>query len=159
MFWVDERFVSQRSNNSNFKLVKKHLINKINISRKNIFPVNTQKNTINESANDYEKSIKKYFRNKKVSFDLILLGMGSDGHIASIFPDNIDLKSNRMISIILRKDFKRITLNLNFINKAKKIFLWLNNKKKSNIYKKIRNKIKIPVNYLKKSKTILFLIK
>ena len=76
--------------------------------------------------------------------------MGSDGHIASIFPDNIDLKSNRMISIILGKDFKRITLNLNFINKAKKIFLWLNNKKKSNIYKKIRNKIKIPVNYLKK---------
>ena len=159
LFWVDERFVSQGSNNSNFRLVKKHLINKINISRKNIFPVNTQKNTVNESAIDYEKSIKKYFRSKKVSFDLILLGMGSDGHIASIFRDNIDLKSNRMISVILGKDYKRITLSLNFINKAKKIFLWLNNKKKSNIYKKIRNKIKVPVNYLKKSKTILFLIK
>ena len=158
LFWGDERYVSQRSNNSNFKLAKKYLINKININKKNIFAVDTRKNTVNTSAKDYEKRIKKYFKNQKISFDLILLGMGSDGHIASLFPNNINLKTNRITSAILRKDFKRITLNLNVINKAKKIFLWLNNKKKSNIYKKIKNKKKIPVNYLKKSKTNLFLI-
>ena len=51
-----------------------------------------------------------------------------------------------------------ITIAYASVNKAKKIFLWLNTKKKSNIYKKIKNKKKIPVNYLKKSKTNLFLI-
>ena len=158
LFWGDERYVSQRSNNSNFKLAKKYLIDKININKKNIFAVNTRKNTVNTSAKDYEKRIKQYFKNQKVSFDLILLGMGSDGHIASLFLNNINLKTNRITSAILRKDFKRISLNLNVINKAIKIFLWLNNKKKSNIYKKIKNKKKIPVNYLKKSKTNLFLI-
>ena len=158
LFWGDERYVSQRSNNSNFKLAKKYLIDKININKKNIFAVNTRKNTVGASAKNYEKKIKQYFKNKKISFDVILLGMGSDGHIASLFPNNANVKTNKIASSILRKDFKRITLNLNTINKAKKIFLWLNNKKKSDIYKKIRNKKKIPVNYLKKSKTNLFLI-
>ena len=158
LFWGDERYVSQQSNNSNFKLAKKHLINNININKKNIFSVNTQKNTLNASAKDYEKRIKQYFKNQKISFDLVLLGMGSDGHIASLFPNNINLKTNAITSAIFKKDLGRITLNLNVINKAKKIFLWLNNKKKSNIYKKIKNKRKIPVNYLKKSKTNLFLI-
>ena len=158
LFWSDERYVSQKSNNSNFRLVKKHLINKINIDRKNIFPINTQKKSASEAAKDYEKMIKKYFRNKKVSFDLILLGMGLDGHIASIFPDNKNLKTNKIISVVSRKDFKRITLNLNTINNAKKIFLWINRKKKSNVYKKIKSKKEIPVNYLNKSKTNLFFI-
>ena len=158
LFWGDERYVSQQSNNSNFKLAKKYLIDKININKKNIFAVNTRKNTVNTSAKDYEKRIKRYFKNQKISFDLVLLGMGSDGHIASLFSSNINLKTNRITSAVLREDFRRITLNLNVINKAKKIFLWLNNRKKSNIYRKIKNKKKIPVNYLKKSKTNLFLI-
>ena len=159
LFWGDERYVSEKSNNSNLYLVKKYLINKINIKKKNIFAINTKTISPIDSSNDYTKRIKRYFKNKKICFDLILLGMGSDGHIASIFKDNNDLKTSKISSVIFRDDFYIITLNLKTINKAKKIFLWLNNKKKSDIYKKIRKNKKIPVNFLKKNKTDLFIIK
>ena len=158
LFWGDERFVSKRSANSNFRLVKKNLLDKIDISRKNIFYVDTKKIDSYTSAKNYENKIKRFFKNKKVSFDLILLGMGSDGHIASLFPDNLNLKTNKIVSHVLRKDFQRITLNLNVINRAKKIFLWLNTKTKSNTYRKLKNNKKLPVNYINKDKTNLFLI-
>ena len=131
-------------------------MDRINIKNKNLYYVNTNRKTVAESANNYEKKIKKYFKNKKISFDLILLGMGNDGHIASIFPEKINFKVKKITGFVIRKDFKRITLNLNTINKSKKIFLWLNNKKKSIIYKKLILKKLIPVNYLKKSSTTIF---
>ena len=158
LFWTDERYVSFKSNNSNFKMVKRFLINKINIKKKNIFFIDTLKKSAESSASDYAKKIKKNFINKQISFDLILLGMGTDGHIAYIFPNSLSLKSKKIVSVISRKDFKRITLNLRIINKAKKIFLWLNNKKKSSIYNNIKKNKKKPVNLLMKNKTLLFLI-
>ena len=68
------------------------------------------------------------------------------------------LKTNRVISPVIRKDFKRITINLKIINKAKNIFLWLNNKKITKIFKKIIKNKNVPVSNLKKSSTTLFLI-
>ena len=42
------------------------------------------------AAKNYDKKDKKYFLTRKLSFDIVLLGMGDDGHIASIFPGEID---------------------------------------------------------------------
>ena len=158
-FWGDERCVDHKSKNSNYNLVKKHLLNKIKINIKNIYSINTKNKNVNWSALNYEKVIKKYFDNRKKSFDIILLGMGPDGHIASIFEDQMYLKTNRVISPVIRKDFKRITINLKIINKAKNIFLWLNSKKQTKIFKLLeRDKKKIPVYFLKKRKTIIYTI-
>jgi 6-phosphogluconolactonase len=154
LFWGDERFVSQNSNNSNYKLVKRYLLKKINIKKKNIYFINTKKRNVAMSALDYQNQIKKYFKKKKISFDLILLGMGLDGHVASIFPNNLN-KSN-ICSPVIRKDFKRITLNLKIINKSKMIILWLNTKKSSLIYKNFNNQKKIPVNYLNEKKLSIY---
>ncbi len=158
IFLSDERFVSENSVNSNFKLIKKLLLSKIIISEKNIFSINTRKKNVNISSHDYEKKIKKYFENKKISFDLVVLGMGFDGHIASIFPGSKNLVSSKIVGSINRKDYKRITLNLKTINNAKNIYLWLNTKNKSNSFKKMKNKSKLPVNKIKKNKLSLFMI-
>ena len=83
-FWGDERFVSKKSIYSNYNLAKKYFLKNIKINKKQVFSVNTEKN-YNKSCKDYKKKIIKYFNYKKISFDLILLGMGEDGHIASIF--------------------------------------------------------------------------
>ena len=155
-FIGDERFVPSRSKYSNFRLAHKYLIKKIKIKKKNIYFINTDKKKIIESVIDYEKKIRKYFNNRKVSFDLILLGMGIDGHIASIFSNNLNLKTNKICSANTQKDFKRITLNLKTINNSKKIILWLNNKNIVRIYKKIRYKKKVPVNCLDKRKISIF---
>ncbi len=158
LFWGDERYVHQLSKNSNFNLAKNEFIKKIRINKKNIFPINTTKK-ISECSNEYSKIIKKYFRNKKIYFDYCLLGMGKDGHIASLFPNSKNLYKKFITKPVMRKDFSRITIGLNIINSSKKILLWLNNKSISMIYlKKKKEGKKIPVNNLNKKNTIIYKI-
>ena len=158
-FWGDERYVSHLSKNSNYKLAHDLLIKKIKIKKKNLYPIKTDKISFKKSSVDYENKIKKYFYRKKISFDLFLLGMGNDGHIASLFPNSESLKKKFIAATITRKDFKRITLSLDIINKSKKIILWLNNKYKSKAFDKKKKLGKeIPVNNLNKKNTVIFKI-
>jgi 6-phosphogluconolactonase/glucosamine-6-phosphate isomerase/deaminase len=83
--------------------------------------------------------------------------MGEDGHVASIFPNSDELSRKFISRPVVRKDFKRITLSLNLINNSKKIIVWLNNKNKANKFNKlIYEGKKIPINNLKKNKTLIF---
>ena len=158
LFWGDERYVSQKSKHSNYKLAYDNLIKKIKISKKNIFQIETNKDILNSSKN-YSNKIKKYFTNKTKSFDYFLLGMGADGHVASIFPHSNEINEKFIAKQVLRKDFLRISLSLNIINNSKKIILWLNNNLKSKKYSQLRllGK-KIPVNNLDKKKMLIFKI-
>ncbi len=158
LFWGDERYVSHQSRNSNFKLAFNEFIKKIEIDKKNVFPIKTNK-SISKCSADYSKEIRKYFKYKKINFDYCLLGMGEDGHIASIFPNTKNLYNKFITKPVTRRDFKRITLGLNVINNSKKILLWLNSKSKSKIYFKIKKEgKKIPVNNLNNRKTIIYKI-
>ena len=135
-FIGDERFVKESSKNSNIGMCKKYLLNKIKISKNQIYNISTQKLTISQSVVEYENKIKNYFSNKKVKFDLVVLGIGNDGHIASLFKNNIQKKNNKNVKFVKRKDFFRISLTLKCINKSKNIFLWAPGEKNS-IVKKI----------------------
>ena len=159
-FWGDERYVSNKSIHSNYCLANKTLFKYINIKNKQIFPVNTAKPSAKKSSLDYSNKIKRYFGKKKISFDIFLLGMGNDGHIASIFPNDLQKKSNKITRSVLRNDFERITINLKKINNSKFIFLWLNTKKKVKNFFKIRNNNnkQIPVNNIKRKNIVLFLL-
>ncbi len=158
LFWGDERYVSRQSKNSNYRLAFNEFIKKIKINKKNIFPIKTHL-SISKSSAEYSSTLKKYFKYKKINFDYCLLGMGKDGHIASLFPNSEDLYKKFITKPIVRKDFKRITIGLNIINNSKKILLWLNNKSKSKIYLKLKKEgKKIPVNNLNKKNTIIYKI-
>ncbi len=158
LFWGDERYVSHLSKNSNYKLANDELIKKIEINKKNIYAIKTQK-PISVCSADYSFKIKKYFKNRKIIFDYCLLGMGGDGHIASLFPDSKNLYKKFITKPIIRNDFKRITLGLNIINNSKKIILWINNRSKSKIYLKLKKEgKKIPVNNLNKRNTVIYKI-
>jgi len=159
LFWGDERFVPKKSKNSNYQLVHKHLLKKIKINNKQIYFINTKNKSAQLSAKNYEKKLIAYFKKNKIVFDLILLGMGNDGHIASIFTEDLNNNSKKIVKSVIRKDFRRITLSLNTINKAKSIFLWLNSKKQTKKFKLYeRNKKNVPAYLLKKKKTIIFTI-
>ena len=159
LFWGDERFVSNKSKNSNFKLANDLFIKKVKIKKQNLFYINTKRKDINQSSVEYQNKIKNYFKNKKIKFDICLLGMGNDGHVASIFPNTNILKKKSIVSAVNRGDFKRITIGLKVINNSKKIFLWLSKKSKTSIFKKLRLKgKKIPINNLNKKKLYCFLI-
>ena len=157
-FIGDERYVNETSKNSNINMCKKYLLNKIKISNKQIYKISTNHKKIYNSVNDYNNKIKKYFFNKKVSFDLILLGIGNDGHIASLFNNNIKKKSNKNIISVKKKDFFRISLTLKCINNSKAIFLWAPGKEKKQIVRKILLdlKYKYPASHLKKENNFLF---
>ena len=157
-FIGDERYVNEASKNSNIKMCKKYLLDKIKVSNNQIYKISTNKKSIKKSIMDYEKKIKKYFLNKRVVFDLVLLGIGNDGHIASLFRKNINQKSNKNINFVRRKDFLRITLTLKCLNNSKSIFLWAPGKEKSNIVKKILfdKKFKYPASFLKEKNNFLF---
>jgi len=157
-FIGDERYVKENSRYSNIHLCKKYLLNNLKIQSKQIFKVTTNNKSIKKDTKNYQNKIKKYFLNKKISFDLILLGIGIDGHIASLFKNNIDKKNKNLVDYTEKDDFKRITLTLNCINDSNSIFLWAPGKRKSKIVKKILfdKNLKYPASYLKKDNNFLF---
>ena len=156
LFWGDERHVSNKSKNSNYKLAYDTFIKKIKIKKSNLYKIDTN-NNLNNSAQKYKRKIINYFKNNKNFFDCVLLGMGEDGHIASIFPNSKLIKEKFVVKAVKRKDFNRITISLNVINKSKKIILWLNSKFKSKIFDKYKRLGKhLPVNNLNRKKIIVF---
>tara|TARA_Y100000590_G_C15656270_1_gene990760 strand:- start:961 stop:1641 length:681 start_codon:yes stop_codon:yes gene_type:complete len=157
-FIGDERYVKESSKHSNIKMCKKNLLNNINISNNQIYKISTNKNSIKKDTYYYNSKIKKYFLNKKVAFDLILLGIGNDGHIASLFKENVNQISYKNVATVKKKDFSRITLTLKCINSCKMIALWAPGKRKSIIIKKILKdkKFRYPASYLKKVNNFLF---
>jgi len=157
-FIGDERCVSENSKHSNINMCKKNLLNKIPILNKQVYKISINKKEPGKISADYEKKIKKYFLRKKSSFDLVLLGIGKDGHIASLFKDNIDKKNKKIVDFVKRQDFFRITLTLRCLNNSKNIFLWAPGKNKSNIVKKIISdkKLSYPASFLKVKNKFLF---
>ncbi len=157
-FIGDERYVKESSKNSNIKLCKKYFLNKIRISKKQIFKVPTSSNSLKIDSFKYEKNIRNYFFKKKISFDLILLGLGKDGHIASLFKKNINKKNKKMVDFVKKKDFFRIKLTIKCINKSRYIYVWAPGKEKSIIIKKILsdNYLKYSASHLRKRNTFLF---
>ncbi len=157
-FISDERYVKEDSKHSNIKMCKKYLLNKIKITNKQIFKIPTNQKIIKNNVLNYEKKIKNYFFNKKVNFDLTLLGLGNDGHIASLFENNVKKKTNKNVIFVKRKDFFRISLSLKCLNNSKSIFLWAPGRKKLNIINKILldKNFKYPVSFLRKKNNFLF---
>ena len=81
----DERFVAPASEESNYKMANDALLKHVPVLKKNIFVIQTLKVTPAQSAVLYEQTLKKHISNKQ-PFDIILLGIGEEGHTASIFP-------------------------------------------------------------------------
>ncbi len=138
----DERFVAPTSEESNFKMANDALLKHVPVNKKNILAVQTLKVTPSQSAVLYEQALKKYITNKH-PFDMILLGIGEEGHTASIFPESelIGDKKNWVRNIwVQEKQMDRISFTLPFINRAKNIVFLISGENKAAIIKKIFSK-------------------
>ena len=157
-FFGDERCVSINSKYSNINMCKKNLLKKIPVSSSQIYEINIKNKKPKKISQEYEKKIKNYFNGKKVSFDLTLLGVGNDGHVASLFKNNVNKINKKNVDFVIKKDFKRITLTIKCINNSKNIFLWAPGRKKKKIIKNIINDKKFiyPASYLKSKNILLF---
>lgn len=85
IFWGDERYVPADDEQSNQRMVRQSLLDHVAIPLEHIHPIPFAA-TPQSAAQEYEKTLKNLFAGNIPSFDLILLGIGSDGHTASLFP-------------------------------------------------------------------------
>lgn len=138
LYWGDERCVPPTDDDSNFKMTKEHLLNIINIPQENIFRV-LGENEPTEEAKRYAELIEENLPHHDGNpvFDIIILGMGTDGHTASIFPHEIELlDSPNTCEVANHPDSgqKRVSLTGPVINTAKHVcFLVTGDNKKDRI--------------------------
>lgn len=125
LFWGDERKVPPTDAESNYKMAMDAGFKDMPIPKDHIFRMQAEKD-IQQSAALYEKTLLQVLPNK--SFDLVILGMGEDGHTASLFPHTEALHSKDCFVVanyIPQKDTWRMTLTFEAINQAKNIALYV----------------------------------
>ena len=116
IFWGDERFVPSNHPESNERMIREAWLNHISIPEGNIHALNTTANTAQAAAVMNEAHLKKFWQldaDQWPSLDLALLGMGDDGHTASLFPETKALHvSDRWVTVGNKGDNLRLTLTL-----------------------------------------------
>jgi len=124
-FWVDERWVALDDEKSNAKMTFETLLDKVPVNKEHIFPMYKEGISPEEYAKEYEQQIKNILGNEGI-FDFILLGMGDDGHTASLFPGEkvLDEHEKWVDAYYLKpQEMFRITLTAPIINKAENILV------------------------------------
>ena len=138
----DERFVPHSSNESNYKMANETFLKHVGIPKKNILVVPTEKITPIKAAQQYEATLKKHFSSKQ-PFDLVFLGIGEDGHTASVFPKSPLITDNRNWVQHVRveeKKMDRISFTIPFINRARNVAFLVSGAGKAAIVKKVFSK-------------------
>ncbi|KAI3467224.1 hypothetical protein Pfo_023887 [Paulownia fortunei] len=133
IFWADERVVAKSHADSNYKLAKDGLFSKVPIVPSHVHSINDSV-TAEQAAEDYEFVMRQLVRTRVISvseindcpkFDLVLLGMGPDGHVASLFPNHSVLNEKEQWVTFITDSPKpppeRITFTFPVINSASNV--------------------------------------
>ena len=142
VFWSDERFVPLDHEDNNSYMAKKLFLNQVPIPAENIFTPQVQMPPA-AAALQYEQMLKAFFKVGLPAFDIILLGMGEDGHTASLFPGtNIKKNHSTLVEAIIKNNdaVKRLTFTPQLINNAKRILVLVSGKNKASVLSKVLNK-------------------
>ncbi len=142
LFWVDERCVPPDSSESNYRMTKEALLSKVPIPSAQIFRMEGELDP-EQAAARYESAIRNCFRLEGAevpSFDLVALGMGPDGHTASLFPGTEALHElMRLVAAnyVPQKEMWRITLTAPVINHGRKVFFLIAGQDKAEMLHKV----------------------
>ena len=141
LFWVDERCVPPTNAESNYGMTYENLLKNVPIHDANIFPIQGEIDP-NTEAIHYQNVLDNQLpkQNGYPKFDLVLLGMGDDGHTASIFPNNMNLlHSELFVSVSMHpvSNQKRITLTGQIINQADEVVFLITGSSKADVLNQI----------------------
>jgi 6-phosphogluconolactonase len=139
LFWSDERNVPPNHSDSNYAMALKAGFDSLNIPQENIFRMQAETD-IEENAKVYENLILNKIPSQK--FDLVLLGIGEDGHTASLFPYTHGLHANKRLVIanfIPEKNIWRMSLTFECINAAKQSCVYVLGSNKAEILQRLLN--------------------
>lgn len=143
LFWVDERYVAPDSQWSNYKLAADTFLTKVGIPQENIHRIPTEYEDFKLAARHYEETIRGVFdlkENQIPEFDLIVLGMGAEGHTGSLFPNSyapFDTEDLACVVYVLDKKLNRITLTYPVLRAASHLVVLVSGEEKADILKEV----------------------
>jgi 6-phosphogluconolactonase len=142
-FWGDERHVPPDHPDSNYRMAFETMLARVPVPSKNVHRIKSEIGDAGEVAHEYEETLVQFFRLGKGQFprfDLVLLGMGSDGHAASLFPnsDVINEKERLVVAPWIEKLMSyRITLTPPVLNNAASVIFVVRGAEKANALREV----------------------
>jgi len=127
VFWSDERYVPPESEQSNYGVAKRALLDRVPIPREQVHPMPTLLPSPGETAEAYEEELMLQFSTQLPRFDLMIMGMGAEGHTASIFPHSPVLAEEYQTRFVVPVEVPadpplRLTMTLPVFNNAENLF-------------------------------------
>lgn len=123
-WWGDERYVAKDSNDRNAKQARTAFLNYLNVAESNIheFPASDSGLSVDAARKVFEEQLVSAFKGKAPSMDLTIMGMGPDGHVASLFPGEVHPK--QMVVAVHdspKPPAERLSLSMDVINNSEKV--------------------------------------
>jgi 6-phosphogluconolactonase len=147
LFFGDERHVPPTDSESNYRMVNETLLSKLSIPAENVFRVHAENPDAAAAASDYEAQLRSFFGLRSgvrpvelPRFDLILLGMGPDGHTASLFPESDALGEESRLVVanwVAKFNTHRITLTFPVLNHAAEVIFMTSGADKAEILRQV----------------------
>jgi 6-phosphogluconolactonase len=144
-FWGDERFVPHDDSLSNYRMVRETLLTLAPIPAANVHPVPVEEATPDDAAAVYERELKSFYGAEHLDparplFDVTLLGLGTDGHMASLFPDTPVLAERRrwVAAIVGARAEARITLTFPALESSRNAAFLVAGKEKRSVLTRLR---------------------
>jgi 6-phosphogluconolactonase len=139
-FWGDERFVPHDHRDSNYRMAREALLSRVPIPGGNIHAVPTEGLSPEEAATAYETTLKRFYDADTLApgrplFDVTLLGIGDDGHTASLFPGQPTLQETRRwaVAVVGAKAESRITLTYPALDSSREVAFLVTGKEKQGV--------------------------
>jgi len=139
-FWGDERFVPHDHPDSNFRMARDAFLSRVPVPEANIHAVPTERLSPDQAASAYETTLKQFYGADTLApgrplFDVTLLGIGEDGHTASLFPGQSTLRetSRWAVAVIGAKAEARITLTYPVLDSSREVAFLVTGKEKRDV--------------------------
>lgn len=139
LFWGDERWVPPDDRRSNYLMARRAFLDELELDDSRVHPVPYLESP-HESALCYERTLRAFFKAGHPRFDLVLLGMGEDGHTASLFPGSpVLFESSRWVCevYLAEQDLYRVTTTPLLINQAALVAFVVAGKRKAGVLKRV----------------------
>jgi len=150
VFWGDERYVPLADSESNYRMARETLLEAVPCPVGNVHPMPTELPDPDLAAREYEKTLRNYFSEDWPRFDLVLLGLGEEGHTASLFPGSPALNENKRWVVAVKAPAKpalRLTLTLPAITGASNIYFLITGSNKAEALHHVLTGSPDPTNY------------
>jgi 6-phosphogluconolactonase len=141
-FWSDERHVGPTDPESNYRMGNEAMLSKVPVPTANVFRIMGENPDASATAVAYEQTLRKFFQMDSgvPRFDLILLGMGPDGHTASLFPGTAALQEKSKLVVanwVEKLKTHRLTFTLPLINAAQEVAFLVSGVDKAPVLKSV----------------------